>query len=113
MYPEYKVFCNREGAVGNKFPPWHATLQRHAVHNARSNDHIGSSINDGTNEFRNKPRIVLMVGMKHDDDVRSMLQCFQIAGLLISAVTAVLDMNDDREAERVCDVHRLVLTDII
>ena len=109
----YKIFRDRQHSVGNEFPDRHSTLKGHAVHNARTDDHVGFSIDYRTHKFRNEPRIVLMVRMQHNDDIRPKLECFQITGLLVAAVAAILDVDHYRQAQGPRYINSLILTDIV
>ena len=111
--PVYEIFRDRQPPVGEKFPHRHAALKRHAVYYPRADDHIGLSIQDGLHKLRDETRIVLMIGMQHDDNVGSQPERLQITGFLVSAVAAILDVDDHGQAKRARHIDGLVLAHIV
>ena len=91
------VFENRESPVGNELPERHASGKRLSVQDPRSHDHVGLSIQYRAHKIRHEPGIVLVIRVQHDDHVRAFLEGLEIAGLLISSVAPILNVDDDRE----------------
>ena len=54
-----------------------------------------------------------MIGVQHDHDVGTLLERFEIAGLLIASVPAVLNVNDHGQPERARHLDRLVLAHVV
>jgi len=72
------------------------------------------AVSDHCNESGNEFWGVLIVGMDHDDDVSSLLQCAPVAGLLIAAIAHVTLVGIHPGLLKApCDLDRPVMTDII
>ena len=92
---EDHVFGNRECAIGQVFPEWHAALKRPPVEDPATHHHVGPAGENRLDKLGNELRIVLVVGVKHDDHLGALLEGFDVAGFLVPAVAPVLDVNDN------------------
>ena len=63
--------------------------------------------------MRDDRRVVLVVGVDHDDDVRAALEGRPVAGLLVAAVAAVLRVHDDVDAQLPRDLDRAVARAVV
>ena len=96
---ERAIFCAREEAVRDVLPPGHPLGQRRAALQPRAEHYVGLPTDDRFDDLRNQPRIVLIVGVHHDHDVGPGAQRLRVARLLVRAITVVLVMDEDLEAE--------------
>ena len=103
---ERAIFCAREEAVRDVLPPGHPLGQRRAALQPRAEHYVGLPTDDRFDDLRNQPRIVLVVRVDHDHDVRPGAQRFRVAGLLVRAVAVVAVVHEDLEAELSRDVER-------
>jgi hypothetical protein len=63
--------------------------------------------------MRHECRVVLVVRVDHDNNVGTTAQRFQVARLLVAAVPAVLEVDDDFEAQSFRDINGLVVRDVV
>ena len=62
---------------------------------------------------RHQPRLVLVVGMEHDDDVRARPEGQRVAGLLVAAVAMVAPVEGVADAQPARDLTGLVRACVI
>ena len=106
---EHAVLDTGQGAVGESLVEGHAgLLRRPGDHHARAEYQVGLSRTDRLDQLGDQLRLVLAVGVQHDDDLRVALERLEIAGLLVAAVTDVVRMPDDAHSEPARDLERLI-----
>lgn len=92
---DQNVLSKRQATVENVLVHGHSSTQRAFAENAGTEYHrehiIGNEVRHGMNELRR----VLVIGMQHDDNVRTDFQRFVVARFLVAAVSLVLLVADD------------------
>ena len=73
-----------------------------------SQHHVGLAAEDRLDDLRDEPRVVLIVGVDHDDDVGSGSERFRVAGLLVGAVAVIPVVDEDLQPELPGDLERRV-----
>jgi hypothetical protein len=89
LNPQKQVFERGQKAVCNVFVERHPASQSLPSDNSRAEYDIVNSEGDHAGHGSNQQRRVLVIGMKHDDYVRALRQCFAVAGLLVASITVV------------------------
>jgi len=109
---EGQVLDLGQESVADVLPARHPTGQWIAQESA-AQGHVRLPGLDRRDELRDARGVVLIVGVQHDDDVGAHLEGTVVAGLLVSAVSAILLVNRDVESEVVRDVDRLILRHVV
>ena len=110
--PEGEVLDDRQEAVADVLPARHAAGQRVAEEPAAEHQ-VALAREDRGDQGRDPRRVVLVVGVEHDDDVGAGRERRVVAGLLVAAVAEVLAVDDDVEPELAGDVDRLVARHVV
>jgi hypothetical protein len=106
---EHEVLGDRRDTVAD------IAVHRHAATDwiseageARSERHVGVTGEDGRDQQRHCLRLVLVVRMKEHHDVGAARESLRVARLLIAAVSEVLAMDVDFDAELARELSRVV-----
>jgi hypothetical protein len=109
---ECEILESGQEPIAYVFPTRHATRERVAQEPATERQ-VRRTVENRRNESGNSRCVVLIVRMKHDDDLGTDLESTVIACLLVAAVPAVLLVDDDVEAQVLRDFDRLVLGNVV
>src|SRR5438477_13009671 len=74
MKTKYFVLHPSQRTITQEFPPRHTLGNHVTLQQSRAEDNVGPTRLDGGDNVRQQSRVVLVIGMKHDDNVRSSLQ---------------------------------------
>ena len=110
---EHLVFECREKAVCDVLPHRHSSFERMSSQDAGAEDDIVRSFDEHGTHGADEARIVLVIRVEHDDDIRSVREGGVVAGFLVAAVSAILRMDDGRDPELPRDLRRLVPAAVI
>ena len=94
---EQRVLHPRQDLVAGELVERHAATARRApLEHARPEHRVGIAVDDRPHDVGQALRGVLAVGMEHHHDVETALDRHAVAGLLVAAVAAVLEVADRR-----------------
>src|SRR5215831_4904681 len=114
VLPEDNILECCEKAVTDILIDWHSAPEGlRSGPDARTNDDVTDASCDEPNGKRYHPGIILIIRVKHDDNVCSGFERFSVACLLIGAVTQVLLMKNRRQTELLCDFNRVISATIV
>src|ERR1700728_2174006 len=99
FHSQKKILERGKEPVRNVFVNGHAAAQGPAPNDARTQHDVIYIVGDHARHRRNQQRRVLVIGMKHDDDVGAGGQSFAIAGLLVASVAVVAVVLEDIQAK--------------
>ena len=101
-----KFLEHRQQTVKYVFIDGHAAAKSFPARaDAVAADHVADVVCNEARHDRHEARVVLVIGVDHDHDVRALLERLGVAGLLVAAVALVGLVLDDGETElfRQCD----------
>ena len=110
--PEGQVLEAGQEPVADVLPARHPAGQRVAQEPAAEHQ-VARAGGDRGDEGGDPRRVVLVVGVEHDDDLGAGRQGRVVARLLVAAVAAVLAVDDDVEPELPGDVDGLVARHVV
>ena len=94
---ERRVLDGRQEDVREVLPLRHAALDRAAAEHPAPEHRVDLPVGDRLDQVVEDRRVVLVVGVDHDDDVGPAREGGRVAGLLVPAVAPVLRVDDDLE----------------
>ena len=94
---ERRVLDGREEDVREVLPLRHAALEGAAAEHPAPEHRVDLPLGDRLDQVVEDRRVVLVVGVDHDDDVGPARERRRVAGLLVPAVSPVLRVDDDLE----------------
>ena len=103
----------REHPVGVVLVARHAARERALAEHARAERHVVDAGGHERGERGDEPRLVLIVGVQHHDDVRARGERGGIAGLLVGAVARVGAVADRLQPEALGDGERRVVAGVV
>ena len=110
---ESRVLDRRQENVAEVLPLRHPALDRPAPEHPAPEDRVAAPLEEGLDQVWYDRRIVLVVGMDHHHDIRAALEGRPVAGLLVSAVSAVPLVPDDVQAEATRFLDRVVARGVV
>jgi hypothetical protein len=100
-------------AVADVLVLGHAALERLAAQNARAEHDVVKAGFQDVRHGRHQLGRVLVVGVKHDDDIGASFERGLVAGFLVAAVAAVFGVNDGLESQLLGHHHGFVAAGVI
>jgi len=110
---EEEIFKRGEQAVGDVFVERHAAAKGGASDDAGAEDNIVNAVGDHAGHGGDEQGRVLVIGVKHDDDVGAGGEGLAITGLLVPSVAVIAVMDEMLDAEFLRDFDGAVLAVII
>ena len=113
MLSKRDVLYQCQEPVGDVLPYGHAAGQRPTAQHAGSQHQVRFAGDDGCNHLRYQGRIILVIRVQHDHDIRVTAQCLNVAALLVTAVPLVLHVDHHVQTKLSGNLDRVVLADVI
>ena len=90
-----KILCARQETIGQVLVARHSTFKSSALcKKTRTQHEITLVMANDVYHIGDDARIVLSIGMKHDDDVGAPAQRLHVAGFLVSTIAGIVGMDD-------------------
>ena len=111
---DQEVLDEGESAIGDVLVQRHATTTSPLAENAATEDNVVYIVGDQVRHRRNELWCVLIVGVKHDHDVGTEIECCAVAGLLIAAIASIAIvtnhvLNPELTSNGRCVVARMIV----
>src|SRR5437016_14286861 len=83
------------------------------AHETGAKDDVGMAFLNGADNLRQESRVVLIIGVDHDNDIGAGLEGLAVARLLIGAITVVTVMNEYFQSQFAGNTQRTIGTTVI